>query len=632
MKANTRVAYKTIARSLWACVLADELRVGKPSLTGASCLFAVALILFYLVSPIFTATHFEVLSAQVQINAIAANENQLALANVSYPIHTEYFYLTRIGVVYLLQFFAQIVGNGDMAFRVTVILSFALYISMSVVLAYRYAQVNRLASLFVLLMTPGVASIGFFFNDNVVSEGIGMLSLALVPPAYQTSGIPFKIRSVLSGVCLGFAFLARSDAFLFVPILGALNWLESKDWRRLIRISVLVCGGFVAVLLLTYVLSGVSIVQIFKIGRFFQMVHDNKPRGHVYMIVLGLLFVGIPNLILIPLGATLNLRGGSLTRCAILLGLPLVLFLLFAGHALETRMFFPILAPFIAMHAGRGLEWLFENLRSNASTHRIAARLMTAMVVLIALAPPIYVPIKEGPRELFGQFWAPLLWRQWQLHETSFLDEAQRPVDAAERFSGIVVVTLDYTSDAFLRLRLWQSGFRPTAPQSITSSCNSEFEVWRKGDRLLMMVRTENPHQFVSESHNYVEALEIVAALKCDTLSRSQRLFGFGSLPFDTDSEVQRYVRSGIPNLDPTQIWSGWPNSWSEALAAKIPPSAWMNMTTIIQRATPLSHEQLDGLMDAANRELVRQRTSPGMRLRELSELRSEWRYRFWHP
>lgn len=616
-----------------ATVEGDKRKRGKYLFAEAAGTVAVTLIVLYLISPMFTATHFEVLSAQVQINAIAANEHRLELANLSYPIHTEYFYLSRIGVVCLLQLFSHLVGNGDLAFKITTMLSFVIYISAAVALAHRYTRVNRLAALVALLTTPGVISIGFFFNDNVVSEGIGMLSLALLPSATDLKLKHLWIaRSLVGGMCLGFAFLARSDAFVFLPILAALTWLESQRWSQFILVSLSVATGIAVVVLLCYVLSNVSLIQIFEIGRFFQVVHDEKPRGHLHMVILGLLFIGLSSLILLPVGAKLNLSGGDLKRAAVLVGLPLILFVLFAGHALETRMFFPILAPFIGMHAGRGVQWLFENCRDGTSNERVASRLVLALLVMIWVAPPIYVPVKEGPRQIFGQLWGPLVWREWQTNENANLYAAQQIVDATDGGSEVAVVTLDYTSDAFLRLRLWQSEFRPTMPGLSAPGCDTAFEVWRNGERLLVMIRTENPHQFVPEPHNYIEALEISTAFKCGALGLARKRFGFGSLFFDTDSEVQRYLRSNIPNLEPEQIWLGWPAPVSQAFARKVPSSAWMNMTVIVQHATPLSSEQLAGLLDAADLELAHQSARSDRQLRELSELRHEWGYRFWYP
>src|SRR6201985_2888272 len=154
-------------------------------------LLLLVIIALYLVSPSFTASHFEVLSAQIHINAIAANDHRLGQANVLYPIHIEYFYLSRIGVVYLVQFFARIF-DGDNAFRAVIVCSFATYLAAAAVVARRYAGVSLLAGLLAMLITPGILSLGFFFNDNIVSEAAALLGLAVLPSLRRAWTVGFS--------------------------------------------------------------------------------------------------------------------------------------------------------------------------------------------------------------------------------------------------------------------------------------------------------------------------------------------------------------------------------------------------------------------------------------------------------
>ncbi len=586
------------------------------------------IIALYLVSPSFTSTHFEVLSAQIHINAIAADEHRLGQANVLYPIHTEYFYLSRIGVVYLLRLFARIFGNGDGAFRALIICSFAAYLAAAAIVARRYARVSLPAALAAMLMTPGILSLGFFFNDNLVSEASALLGLAVLPSLRSPLSTGSAARAILCGFLFGFAILARTDGFLILPIAFSLMLLESRDIRRVAATLLCVAGGLGLAVCLPYVMSGVSILQIYQIGRFFQQVHDDMPRGHVSMVMLIVIFLGLPNLVLLAVGARINLRHKGTVTAMVLAVIPLLLAIFFAGHALETRMFFPLLAPYVAMHAGRALDWIWENLRKAPPLPRPAFSLLLTVMVCWCL-PPIYTPNKEGPRPVIGEIWSPLLWHKWQSQEQAALEKASVPLNRTD--PKVVVVTMDYTSDAFLRLRLWEMGFGPVPVQSTAPECRSDFETWRKGDRVVFTVRTENPHQFVPEPHDYIEAAELLAAFDCKALQRSGPVFAYGSGVDTADSEVARYVKNAIPALVRSPLWLGWPRPAAAFIAAHLPSNFYEPMLIEQQHIVLLSKGQLVGLIEAAKREVARQK-SISARLRPLEEIRKEWGFHFWRP
>lgn len=141
------------------------------------------LMMLYFLSPLLTSMHVENFTAQIEIGAIAANARQLDQANPLYPPHTEFFYLTRIGVVFLLQALMRVVGNGDVAFRILTAASFLLFAGTTLAVARRHVQAGLPVLVVALLLTPGLAELGFYFNDNVVSASLGMLGLLLLPQA-----------------------------------------------------------------------------------------------------------------------------------------------------------------------------------------------------------------------------------------------------------------------------------------------------------------------------------------------------------------------------------------------------------------------------------------------------------------
>jgi hypothetical protein len=589
----------------------------------------LALAALYLVSPTFTAAHFEVLSAQIHINAIAANEHRLGQANVLYPIHTEYFYLSRIGVVYLLQLSARIFGDGDNAFRAIIIGSFAIYIAASLVVARRYSGVSQRAALIAMLMTPGIVSLGFFLNDNIVSDAFAILGLAFVPDLRVPWALKSSVRAVAAGVLFGFAILARTDGFLILPVAVSFMLLESKNMRAICIALLCVSAGLCVAISIPYLLSGVNILQIYQIGRFFQQVHDDMPRGHVSMAMLVIIFLGLPNLVLLFIGGRINLRNKGPKAATILALCPVLLAIFFASHALETRMFFPLLGPFVAMHAGRGLESVMQGLQKSRPMAHSGAPILFATLI-IWLLPPISTPNKEGPRPIVGQFWSPLLWMKWQRAQQAQLDEADLPLRGTS--TRVVVATLTYTTDAFFRLRLWETGYRPIAVRSVAPACKPDFEAWQKGDRLVYAVRTENPHQFVREPHDYIEAAELAAAFKCNVLQQGEPIYAFGSGVDTVGSAVAQFVKKDIPALVPTEFWLGWPPGPSMAISKRLPSNFYEPMTIVFQHIVLLSNAQLAGLLGAANRELARQRELSVPPPRPIADIRQEWGFHFWRP
>jgi hypothetical protein len=244
--------------------------------------------------------------------------------------------------------------------------------------------------------------------------------------------------------------------------------------------------------------------------------------------------------------------------------------------------------------------------------------------------PPVYTPDKEGPRPVVGQIWSPLLWRKWQRQQQAQLDEADVPLNGAD--PKRVVITLNYTTDAFLRLRLWETGYRPVSVQSVAPSCKSDFEAWRKGDRFVYAVRTENPHQFVPEPHDYIEAVELLAGFQCDILQQGEPVFAYGSAVDTADSAVAQFVKEAIPRLVPSELWLGWPPSLSISLSKRLPSNFYEPMTIVKQHIVLLSKVQVTGLIEAAKKEVARQQRISPPRRRPLDEIRREWRFRFWRP
>lgn len=579
--------------------------------------------------PLLQPSHVEVLSVQMQINAIAANEGRLADANVQYPIHVEYFYLSRVGVIYLLQAMTRWLGDGDAAFRLLTQLFFVVFVASSIAIACRFGKVRALAAAGALLLTPGVAPIGFFFSDSAVSVGLGMLSIAAVPTLRSPSGSPWVARAMLAGGLLGASMLARVDALLLVPVVAGLAWIEGRNPRALLLLAVPFAAGVGLVLLLSFGYSGHSIFESIAIGAQFNALHAFARRPALLLAAAGLFF-GALNIVLLPMGAVQVLREFDWKGRWVLVGLPLVMGVYFLGHSVQVRHFYPLLTPFVAILGGKALERFAADLR--AAKPSVRARAFVVAAALVWLAPPLYVPVMEGPRPVVGQLWSPILWHRWHAGVSESLRHADTVVNAAETTADVGVITLEANADAFMRLRLWQRGFRPIPLEQAAPGCRGAIEGWRKGRQQLLMVRTENPHLMAREGDAYVTAVLLRRALGCPGLRRSTRVFAFGLRNWD-DAAVAHYVLDHVPGLPTKEIFYGAPGRLARPVTRDWLQGLWpVPSTSLVQQVVLLTPEQMAALAKAADDDIAAATLRAGRPLSDYDGLMREFRPRVWDP
>ncbi len=542
----------------------------------------------YLLSPLLTSVHVESFTAQIEIGAIAANAKQLDHANLLYPLHAEFFYLTRLGVVFLLQALMRIVGTGDVAFRILAV-------------ARRHAPASLPALAAALLLTPGLIDLGFFFNDNVVSAAFGMLGLLLLPDG-RTGGsrLAWSARGALAGIALGSAVIARPDALLLLPVAAGLGWLDESRLARLAMLGVLVGAGVLAAFAASYAMSGATVIEALQVGRYFDSIQAQF-RHYSSMSAVFLLFFGLPNLVLLPLGAWQVLRGAELRRSLVLVGLPLLLLAYMGRSATQTRHFYPLLAPFVVMHGARGLAWIGAALATDGMRRRWAA-LWLAGTAAVWLAPPVLAPVADGPRAVVGQVWSPLLWFRWQALVGRTLQSATELAELPDPIHRIVVVTTSFDPDHFLRLRLWQHGWQPSPAAAAWPGCSGGFEAWRRGGQELDLVRTENPHLSAREPGAYVEALQIHQAFRCPGLFQDVATYAFDIGPHYFDSDIMRLLYRDSPSLAPTAESFGWPGPVAHRIAAHLTPWTFggFPQVTYLGHVAPLTSGEVGEMSQAA--------------------------------
>ena len=539
-----------------------------------------SLVALYLLLPLLTSVHVEGFTAQIQIGAVAANAGRLHDANLLYPLHAEFFFLTRTGVVLLLRFLMWIVGTGDVAFRILVILSFALFTVTTLAIARRHSghRIPVLAAAFLLI--PGLAELGFYFNDNVVSAALGMLGLFLLPRPQDTAAIGRGLRAGLAGMALGLAIVSRPDALLLLPVAAGLVWMETTSLKRLVETGLLIGIGMLVAFWFCYVASGVTVLEAIQIGRYFDAIQASY-RRYSTSVLMFLLFFGLPGLVLSPLGAWQFLRGATTRQKLVLLVLPAILLAFTVRSATETRHIYPLLAPFVVIHGAHGLAWVGAALKGGGAGRRVAAAWL-GVLALVWLAPPILVPVSDGPRPIIGRIWSPLLWLRWQSAMNATLDTAGALAATTARRS--VVLTTSFNPDHFMRLRLWQAGWQPRTPAAAWPGCSGGFETWGRGQQELDHIRTENPQLMAREPADYVEAVQVQRAFGCSGLVAGATLTVFDLAPHYFDSVIMRYLYEQVPGLRPRAVSFGWPPSLASAILAHLTP--WQR--GIVPHDTPI--------------------------------------------
>lgn len=607
-----------------------------PLLGYAALLVAAA----YLLSPALSAVHVEGFTAQIQASAIAADAGYPGGGEALLPLQAEYLYLTRMGVVFLLQILARVLGtNGDITFHLLTVASFALFIWATVAIGRRYSQGSILALLAALLITPGISELPLYFNDNVVSVAWGMLGIAIMPPGDDTavvrSRMLWALRAVLAGVAMAWAILARLDGVFMLPLLAGLTWLETRQWRTLFLLGFLVCTGMILMFAGSYLVSDSTVWDSLQVGRYFDSIHSGYRRKSTLAAAL-ILFFGVANALVLPVGAVQNLRESSLKRKLILFVLPLLLLAFTITSATETRQIYPLLAPFIAIHGGRGLQWLYAAVTGRNRARAGFAGLCIAGILLAWAAPPAFIAVKDGPRALFGRLWSPPQWFKWQDLVEQTMDDIGGLIDKADQAPRITVITGHHNTNHYLGLRLWQRGYRPLLPHEAVPGCDGGFLAWRKDGHELVHVRSENPYWIVKDPAEYLESLQLQRAFKCQAVFKDTPVYMSDYSPHLSSSEVFERLRKMMPGLEPEEVSFGWPedvsaqiSNWlkSQSLSGAAPQTYGLN------RSMLMSPEQVVELSAMVDQKLASYRLDRfGGYLSNYDKFLAVHDYKFWRP
>jgi len=508
---------------------------------GAAC----GLLAAYLLSPALTSVHVEGFSGQIQSLSQALIHGGISSHDPYLPAITEFIFLTRAGVVDLLALLRTTLGlNGDVAFRMLTIVSLALLLASSVTFAGNRGSVRVVPAFAALVLTPGVIETGFFFNDNIVSAGFASLALACLSPA---AGL---WRYLLAGSFAGIAVLCRLDGVFALPLLLGVVLIEvpprplAAVWRIIALLA-----GFLVSMAVAAAVNHATLLDSLTIGRLFN--HVQQAGYDLRLSVYALLyFFGPITPLLLVIGIARKAQTGIIIRHwidgAFFVLYPVLLCAFAVKSGREIRYLYPLLTPVIALHGGRGIDWLLNEVRRPLAERRGLLPLIVAGVVTVTFfTPPAAISMADGPRAMVGRMWSPVMWRRWQHTVNSSMARLDGFVNQLDREPAPLVITSHWNDEFYVRLRLSERGYGNSTAAETFPGCDG-FSVYTRGQHRIMHLRLHNEYYLAPYTNTTYGSLAIVRAVQCPAMEGV------------TGAWVTTFGSQGDKTIDPVLIGFGY--------------------------------------------------------------------------
>jgi hypothetical protein len=233
-------------------------------------------------------------------------------------------------------------------------------------------------------------------------------------------------------------------------------------------------------------------------------------------------FFGPITPLLLTIGIARRYQSGIIVRhwldSAFFVVYPLLLCVFAVMIGREVRYLHPLLTPVIALHGGRGIEWLLEQVRKPAGQRR--ALLLIPVLGAFAVtffAPPAVVALADGPRALVGRLWSPILWWRWQHGVNQSMTRLASLAAELDREPAPLVLTSAWNDEFYVRLRLIERGYINTTAAETFRGCDG-FSVYTRGQHRILHLRLHNEFYLVPYPHTTYGALAITRAAECPAL------------------------------------------------------------------------------------------------------------------
>lgn len=424
----------------------------------------------WLWSPALHPVHVEGFSASIVALGIHLAEGSLGDFFPSQPFNTEYFGLTKLGAVMGVAGLVKLGLSGEAAMRVLMALGALLLVGGSARLVRHWSGAPWLVVAAVLLLIPGLAETGFFFNDNMLGSGLLVAALAIFCERRNV------VAALGAGVLTGMAIAVRTDLMLVAPALFLIAW-DRGPLRDAMIATTIAALAALASLWLIYASVGVSPLDAVRAGaRAIELW--NRPGDMERQTLSLLLFIGLPVLILYLLGLG-TLAGWRWQRRALVLGMPVLVNVALAGKIWEVRQLLP-LTPFVAAVAAMGAKRLIAEWRQGARGVPVG---VGAMIAAILLVPAALIFPFDGPRPLIGRMGSVTHWTAWQARIRANFAVIDRAI--ASPGPTLTIIADYWDEDRYLHLRLLEQGFRPVAQPA---ACDAIGQTMAKQGRNVLQI------------------------------------------------------------------------------------------------------------------------------------------------
>lgn len=449
---------------------------GRPSIgrhAGAAFWLALALVAAWLFWPMLSPVHVEGFSASIVALGLHVAEGSVRDFMPFAPLNADYYGLTKLGAVLGVAWLSPLLG-GEGAFRLLLWGGMALTLGTSAWLIRQWSGSRWIVCAATLVLMPGVAESGFFFNDNVLAAGLILPALAIILRWRSPAA------ALIAGALIGCAVTVRTDMMVLAATAVPLIAIERRSWRKAAIVTGIAGATAVAVLFALYALVGATPIDAAKVGALAVSLWARTPDPWRFLSVI-LLFCGLPGLVLAALGAARLARVRAWYRLALLAGVPVLFNLILFGKMWEVRQLL-VLAPFVGALVARGIDAAV----TEAGARRWGLPATLSLVALFSLAGPILgYNFSDGPRELTGRLAGIVRWRGWQEAVRQDFARIDRLVAATPGGRPHAIITDGWNDDRYLHLTLLERGFR-RAP--LPPACTMIAEAMRSGSRTVVQL------------------------------------------------------------------------------------------------------------------------------------------------
>lgn len=461
-----------------------------------------AILLAWMMLPIFTANHFEAVSYTTSNLSLGDLGTGIFAQNPRQPIVPEFIYATRPGMVAMLQGMNRLTGSPDASYRLLVILScFAMLAALwTCARAWIPGPVPAWCYVWAAALLPGFVELGYLLNDNVVSVAIASLSVAALARAQDAPPIGLW-RYALSGALAALAVYARVEAVLVAPILLVLARFDRPGLRAtLAGLGTCTAAGLAALAALAQI-TGYNLLEMAGvIVRFGNPANFGDEAQIVRRMLVYALAIGLPATVLIGLSVRpmLRERNTEILRFALVFALALIAIAI--KGASIPRYVYPV--SYILV-----LPLLVYALA------RLRNRIILLLLVGLSLGGMNLTLMLDGPRTLLGEARQPYYALLWQRSVADNRARFAPLLDAAETDAApTAFLTGFYNEEYLLKLMLRERGYREAGLDG--SACDA-VAVYRKGPRAIGIIPVDDTYAHAPGRFELIWALAVLESHRC---------------------------------------------------------------------------------------------------------------------